>query len=364
MDTEDFTQVGIADLPNQRHRIVSRNGTSFTILLCGESGLGKTTFCNTLFSTTLKLPRDASKRFEKQLHKNVEIEVSRAELEEKNFHMRLTVIDTPGYGDYINNSGCWESVLEFIEDQYESYMRRDQQPDRRNIVDARIHACLYFLRPYCKGIKPLDLEAIKQLSKRVNLIPVIAKADVYSRSDLALYKSRIKQVLDANDITIFKPILDDDDPVISRQAQAIISAMPFAVVGSQGNIEMPDGRIVRGRKYPWGVVDLENEDIAISNQLRNYYFVTACLTLFKQLRITFTKLIVENKWRLVKEEEQLRRKFTEQVRAEEARFRQWEQRLIAERDRLNKDLEAQHFFIKQLEHEIERIQTASSLRKR
>src|ERR1700722_13767299 len=62
------------------------------------------------------------------------------------------------------------------------------------------------------------------------------------------------------------------------------------------------------------------------------------------------------------EEEQLRRRFTEQVKAEEARFRQWEQhvsssyrfkrhseltsvlawQLIAERDRLNKDLEMAH----------------------
>lgn len=42
------------------------------------------------------------------------------------------------------------------------------------------------------------------------------------------------------------------------------------------------------------------------------------------------------------EEEGLRKRFTEQVKMEEARFRQWEQHLIAERDRLNKDLEQAH----------------------
>jgi cell division control protein 12 len=77
------------------------------------------------------------------------------------------------------------------------------------------------------------------------------------------------------------------------------------------------------------------------------------------------------------EEEQLRRRFTEQVKAEEARFRQWEQhvsrrdchpcrcyrdliffflQLIAERDRLNKDLEMAHSAIKQLEAELENLQ--------
>ena len=65
------------------------------------------------------------------------------------------------------------------------------------------------------------------------------------------------------------------------------------------------------------------------------------------------------------EEEMLRKRFTEQVKLEESRFRQWEQhvsffflpvvwieligQLIAERDRLNKDLESAHSTIKALE---------------
>jgi len=56
------------------------------------------------------------------------------------------------------------------------------------------------------------------------------------------------------------------------------------------------------------------------------------------------------------EEENLRKRFTEQVKKEEARFRQWEQKLISERDRLNKDLESTHAAIKQLEMELEGMQ--------
>lgn len=56
------------------------------------------------------------------------------------------------------------------------------------------------------------------------------------------------------------------------------------------------------------------------------------------------------------EEEALRKRFTEQVKLEEARFRQWEHHLIAERDRLNKDLEMSHGAIKGLEQELEQIQ--------
>lgn len=54
-------------------------------------------------------------------------------------------------------------------------------------------------------------------------------------------------------------------------------------------------------------------------------------------------------------EEELRKSFTEKVRNEETRFREWEQQLIKERDRLNKDLESQHAHIKSLESELDNL---------
>ena len=57
-----------------------------TILqVAGESGLGKTTFINTLFSTTIKNYADHRRRHQKQIDKTVEIEITKAELEEKFF---------------------------------------------------------------------------------------------------------------------------------------------------------------------------------------------------------------------------------------------------------------------------------------
>lgn len=53
--------------------------------VAGESGLGKTTFINTLFSTTIKNYQDHKRRHAKQVDKTVEIEITKAELEEKFF---------------------------------------------------------------------------------------------------------------------------------------------------------------------------------------------------------------------------------------------------------------------------------------
>ena len=87
-----------------RHKIVAKRGAAFTIMVCGtpgeqmkkavvaniiqvagESGLGKTTFINTLFSTTIKNYADHKRRHAKQIDKTVEIEITKAELEEKFF---------------------------------------------------------------------------------------------------------------------------------------------------------------------------------------------------------------------------------------------------------------------------------------
>ena len=108
--------------------------------------------------------------------------------------VRLTVIDTPGFGDYVNNRDSWMPIIEFLDDQHESYMLQEQQPRRVDKIDLRVHACLYFIRPTGHTLKPLDIEVMKRLSSRVNLIPVVAKADTLSPADLARFKQRVRAV--------------------------------------------------------------------------------------------------------------------------------------------------------------------------
>lgn len=129
--------------------------------------------------------------FAKQLDKTTEVEILRADLEERGFNIKLTVIDTPGFGDYVNNRDSWTSIVDFIDDQHESYMRQEQQPLRTSKQDLRVHACLYFVRPSGTTLKPLDVEVMKRLGTRVNLIPVIAKADTMTPEDLLSFKQRV-----------------------------------------------------------------------------------------------------------------------------------------------------------------------------
>src|SRR5690606_14963167 len=88
----------------------------------------------------------------------------------------------------------WMPVVDFIDDQHESHMRQEQQPKRTELADMRVHCCLYFIRPTGHTLKPLDIEIMKRLGTRVNLIPVIAKADTLTPTDLHKFKKRVSYI--------------------------------------------------------------------------------------------------------------------------------------------------------------------------
>ena len=45
-------------------------------------------------------------------------------------------------------------------------MRDESGLNRKNIVDNRVHCCFYFISPYGHGLKPLDIDFMKQLSNK------------------------------------------------------------------------------------------------------------------------------------------------------------------------------------------------------
>lgn len=105
--------------------------------------------------------------------------------------MKLTCIDTPGFGDFVNNEDSWRPILENIEARFDAYLEQENRVNRKNIVDTRVHACLYFIAPTGHSLKPIDIEFMKRLGGRVNLIPVIAKSDTLTDDEIKAFKARV-----------------------------------------------------------------------------------------------------------------------------------------------------------------------------
>ncbi|RSH77811.1 uncharacterized protein EHS24_002871 [Apiotrichum porosum] len=251
--------VGFSNLPNQVHRRSVRRGFQFVAMVVGESGLGKSTLINTIFETTLSPPKVVPEPGTDR-GKTVEIQSTAAEIEENGVRLKLTVVDTPGFGDFVNNDDCWKPILDNIEARYDAYLEQENRVNRLKMVDNRVHACIYFIQPTGHALKPIDIEFMKRLHTKVNLIPVIAKADTLTEEEVELFKRRVLADIEHHEINIFSPpMYDRDDDETAQENEEIIRKIPFAVVGSDQVVKAPDGRNVRGRSYPWGVIEVDNE---------------------------------------------------------------------------------------------------------
>uniref|UniRef100_A0A8D1S7I4 Septin-1 n=1 Tax=Sus scrofa TaxID=9823 RepID=A0A8D1S7I4_PIG len=227
-------------------------------MVAGESGLGKSTLINSLFLTNLYEDRqipEASAR----LTQTLTIERRGVEIEEGGIKVKLNLVDTPGFGDSVDCSDCWLPVVRFIEEQFEQYLRDESGLNRKNIQDSRVHCCLYFISPFGRGLRPLDVAFLRAVHDKVNIIPVIGKADALMPKETQALKQKIRDQLKEEEINIYQfPDCDsDEDEDFKRQDAEMKESIPFAVVGSCEVVR--DGtRPVRGRRYSWGTVEVEN----------------------------------------------------------------------------------------------------------
>ena len=142
--------VGFANLPNQVYRKSVKKGFEFTLMVVGETGLGKSTLMNSMFLTDIysaSYPGPSQR-----LKKTVSVETNKVLLKEGGVNLTLTVVDTPGFGDAVDNSDCWNPVLSYVESQYEAFLEAETKTQRApNMPDSRAHACLYFIAPSGNG---------------------------------------------------------------------------------------------------------------------------------------------------------------------------------------------------------------------
>ena len=81
-------------------------------------------------------------------------------------------MDTPGFGDAINNDETYRQLCDVIDSRFEEYQRKELRKEKleesggkdgAEAEDGRIHCCLYFIRPGCEGLRSLDIQVLQGL---------------------------------------------------------------------------------------------------------------------------------------------------------------------------------------------------------
>ncbi|XP_041128181.1 septin-11-like isoform X2 [Polyodon spathula] len=342
--------VGFDSLPDQLVSRSTSQGFCFNILCIGETGIGKSTLMDTLFNTNFE--NSQSTHFEPK----VKLRAQTYQLQESSVQLKLTVVNTVGFGDQMNKEDSYQHVVNYIDAQFESYLQEELKIKRclHNYHDTRVHACLYFIAPTGHSLKSLDLVTMKKLDSKVNIIPVIAKADTISKSELHKFKIKIMSELVSNGVQIYQFPIDDEN--VAKINTTMNSHLPFAVVGSTEEVKIGN-KMVKARQYPWGVVQVENEshcdfvklremlicvnmeDLREQTHKRHYELYRRC----KLEDMGFTDTDAENKplslqetyetkrqeflFELQKREEEMRQMFVQRVKEKETELKDAEREL-------------------------------------
>ncbi|XP_031553578.1 septin-11-like [Actinia tenebrosa] len=351
--------VGFDSLPDQLVNKSVNSGFAFNILCIGETGIGKSTLMDCLFKTT----------FEGEPHSHhlpgVQIEHHSYDLKESNVRLKLTVVDTVGYGDQINKEDSHTPIIDYIDKQFEAYLHQEMKIKRalNTFSDTRVHACLYFVSPTGHSLKSLDLVCMKKLDKKVNIIPIIAKADTIAKSELQAFKEKITEELESNGVEIYK--FPTDDETVAEMNNSMNGEIPFAVVGSRDEVAV-NKKNVRARVYPWGTVEVENENHCDFVKLREMLIRTNMQALIDKthafhfelyrrskledmgfsdgdanhephsLQETYEQRRKEYMQEFQEREEKMRQRFVQKVKDKESELKMAEQELHAKFDHLKK----------------------------
>ena len=241
--------VGFDSLPEQYVNRTIRDGFVFNVMVIGATGVGKSTLIDSLFNT--RFPDLSANSHELP---EVQLNIQTHELQEKHIKLKLSVIETQGFCDQINKVDSYRPIVKYVDEQFEKYLQEELKMHRSinlSLEDTRVHCCLYLLPPTGHGLRAIDLVTMKQLHTKVNLIPIIAKSDIITKSELQKLRSKIMAEIAANEIQIYKFPTDDNEVAeINGQMNALT---PFAVVASHDFVKI-GSKHVRARQYPWGVV--------------------------------------------------------------------------------------------------------------
>ncbi|KAF3902119.1 Septin-1 [Orbilia brochopaga] len=237
-----------------------KKGIQFCLMVCGASGTGRTTFVNTLCGQKVLSGKECDDPGSAHQEEGVRIKPITIELDEEGTRISLTIVDTPGFGDQIDNEASFSEIVGYLERQYDHILAEESRIKRNpRFRDNRVHALLYFITPTGHGLRELDIELMKRLSPRVNVIPVIGKADSLTPTELAESKKLIMEDIEHYRIPVYNfpyDVEEDDEDTVEENAE-LRGLMPFAIVGSEDVVEV-GGRKVRARQYPWGIVEVEN----------------------------------------------------------------------------------------------------------
>lgn len=215
-------------------------------------GTGKSTFINTLCDEDV-IPVDRAHGRDE-----LSIENFNTTIFEGGTKINLDIVLASGFGDSVDNSTCTSKLVKYIDDQFEAALKEECKIQRTHQSnDTRVHASIYFIRPTGRGLRPLDIQCMRALSERCNVIPVISKGDLLTVEEKKENRECIMRDLRNAEIPIYDFTASFEDIGEMLPGVNIQDLIPMTIVSGTER-KIIDNVEYKVRKLPHGIVRVDD----------------------------------------------------------------------------------------------------------
>ncbi|KAI5151058.1 septin 3/9/12 [Enteropsectra breve] len=233
-------------------QMLRKRNIQFTIMTAGPRGSGKTSLINNIIKRSV-ISNKGSR----------EIDVYLLNIEGGEQSQKMAFIETPGFGQTLDDEAVQNSIMEYIKDQFDSYIEEESKI-RRNAKyeDKRVHCLLYTIPATTGMLKQRDIAFLQKLSDLVNIIPVITKADALTIEERWVLKLKINEQLAYYKIRVFN-FENEEYFVPSAAGTGLNGSLPFtAVCSNNSEDENPS------RNHEAGHIEIESRHICDISLMR------------------------------------------------------------------------------------------------
>lgn len=199
--------------------------------MIGENGTGKKSFINTLCEKPVYQIQDHVANDD--IFRIVTDEV----IIRREFPIRMNIHRTCNFGFGCDNSRTSTELANFLDDKFERKFNDETRIDRsKKSPEEIVHLVILLINPTSTGLKPLEIDVIKKIEKKCNLMICIAKSDLLNQDEILQQKSIINNSLFNNGLEIFGfdqyTMGDEVDMELKEYYQEIKAMVPFSIITS------------------------------------------------------------------------------------------------------------------------------------
>jgi septin 7 len=169
----------------QHERELERRGEGVKIMCVGESGVGKSSLIANIF--TVPVARSLSPS------PTTEIRDTEFRMESDGIPLKVTFVDTPGYGDTVELGQTFKAIATDLDRRMKTALEKEEKVDRADLAARRLElgvdAVLYFIAPH--RLKGIDIEFLRVIQGKASIIPILAKADTMTSDELAHFRALV-----------------------------------------------------------------------------------------------------------------------------------------------------------------------------